>query len=141
MAWPRGEPGPRLSLAGPEGWLLETIVSALGDGITVQEASGRLVYANDRAAVSLGFAGAAGVLGASREEIRSRYELVDDYGRPIGQEDLPGRRALVEGGADQRLPPVPVSGGPERVSLVRATPVLGEDGTATACVNVFRDVT
>ena len=141
MAETLGEQGPRLDLAGPEGWLLETIVGALEDGITVQEASGRLVYANDRAAQTLGFADAAELLAASPEEIRSRYELIDDYGRPIGQEELPGRRALVEGVADQRLVRFRIRGGPERVSLVRASPILGEDGTATACVNVFRDVT
>src|SRR3954468_17436068 len=141
MAETLGEEGPRLDLAGPDGGLLETIVGALGDGITVQEASGRLVYANDQAAQTLGFADAGELLVASAEEIRSRYELIDDYGRPIDAEELPGRRALVHGVADQRLVRFRIRGGPERVSLVRATPILGEDGRATACVNVFRDVT
>ena len=40
MAETLGEQGPRLDLAGPEGWLLETIVGVLGDGITVQEGLG-----------------------------------------------------------------------------------------------------
>jgi PAS domain S-box-containing protein len=141
MAETLGEEGPRLTLAGPEAWLLETIVGALGDGITVQEASGRLVYANDHAAQTLGFADAGGLLAASPEEIRARYELIDDYGRPIGNEDLPGRRALLEGVADQRLVRFRIRGGPERVSLVRASPILGEDGITNGCVNVFRDVT
>ena len=70
MAETLGEQGPRLTLAGPEAWLLETIVGALGDGITVQEASGRLVYANDHAAETLGFADASELLAASQEEIR-----------------------------------------------------------------------
>src|SRR5690242_7251029 len=113
MAETLGEQGPRLELAGPEGWLLETIVGALGDGITVQEASGRLAYANDRAAQTLGFVDAADLLAASPEEIRSRYELIDDYGRPIGYEDLPGRRALVEGVVNQRLVRFRLRGGPE----------------------------
>src|SRR6476661_1969112 len=141
MAETLGDQGPRLDLAGPEGWLLETIVGALGDGITVQEASGRLVYANEQAAQTLGFADAAELLAASPEEIRSRYALIDDYGLPIDVEELPSRRALVHGVTDQRLVRFRIRGGPERVSLVRASPILGEDGAATACVNVFRDVT
>ena len=99
------------------------------------------MYANDHAAQTLGFADAAELLAASPEEVRSRYELIDDYGRPLDPEELPGRRALVDGVADQRLVRFRIRGGPERVSLVRASPILGEDGTATACVNVFRDVT
>src|SRR6476660_4608284 len=129
MAETLGEEGPRLTLAGPEGWLLETIVGALGDGITVQESSGRLVYANDQAAQTLGFADAGALLAAAPEEIRSSYELIDDYGRPIDPEELPGRRALVHGIAGQRLVRFRIRGGPERVSLVRASPILGEDGS------------
>src|SRR3954463_3078732 len=135
MAETLGEDGPRLALAGPEAWLLETIVGALGDGITVQDASGRPVSANDHAARTLGFPGASDLLAASREEVLSRYELRDDFGRPMGTEELPSRRALLEGLTDQRLVRFRVRGGPERVSLVRATPILA-DGASTGCVNV-----
>jgi PAS domain S-box-containing protein len=141
MAETLGEQGPRLSLAGPEGWLLETIVGALGDGITVQEASGRLLYANDYAAQTLGFASAAELLAAPIEEVRSRFELIDDHGLPIDLADLPGRRALATAEPDQQLVRFRMRGGPERVSLVRATPIIGDDGVPYAAINVFRDVT
>ena len=118
------------------------ILSQVADGITVQDTAGRLVYANDAAARLTGFATADELLAAPLEELLSRFELLDEDEGPLPLEQLPGRLAL------QGLEP------PERTigyriratgevawSVVRASPVRGEDGRLLFAINVFHDVT
>ena len=125
------------------GWdILEIITSSSPDGITIQDATGRLIYANDAAARMSGFASGQDMQRASSEEIMERFELLDEHGLPLPVGELPGRRAL--GG--ERDPEAVVrfrtrSGGNERWAMVRATPLLDTRGEVTHVVNVFVDTT
>src|SRR5688572_7096914 len=120
---------------------LAAIVGSVNDGITVQGADGRLIYANDVAARLTGFRTGAELAAAPLSAIMSRYELLDSAGRPMPPETLPGRRALAG-----EIPPETLvrfritETGEERWSLVHAKPVMDEDGAVTQVVNVFRDV-
>ncbi|MGE5691182.1 MAG: GAF domain-containing protein [Pseudomonadota bacterium] len=121
---------------------LDVVLRDVADGITVQGPDGRLQYANDAAARTLGFASADALLAASLEEVVATFELFDENRRPLDVADLPGRRALAgEVTAEQLLLYRVRATGEERWSLVRATPVHGEDGRVEAAINVIHDIT
>ena len=121
---------------------LEAIVGAIADGITAQDVTGRLVYANDAAAQLVGVDSAEELLALPLEELLARFELLDEQRRPLRLDELPGRVALRTGRSQERtvcyrLPET----GEERWSVVRATPVRDEAGAVTLAINTFHDVT
>ena len=128
---------------GAPGWdVLEIITSSSADGITIQDATGSLIYANDAAARMSGFASGQDMQRASTEEIVGRFEILDEDGRPLPIDKLPGRRAFT----GEREPEAVVrfrkrSGGGDRWALVRATPLFDQRGEVRHVVNVFVDIT
>lgn len=122
--------------------ILDTITSGSADGITIQDTSGALVYANDAAARMTGFTSGAELLEATPGGIVERFEIFDEDGAALPVDRLPGRRAL-----RGELEPEAVVrfrsrfDGAERWALVRATPVFGDGGKVQLVVNVFVDVT
>ena len=121
---------------------LTAVLRNVADGITVQAPDGRLVFANDSAARTLGFEGVDALLAAPLEELRAAFELFNEERQPLAFADLPGRLALAGVAWSERLVFYRVRAtGEERWSLLRATPILAEDGSVEAAVNVFHDVT
>jgi PAS domain S-box-containing protein len=121
---------------------LEIILQGVADGITAQDPTGRLVYANEAAAKIIGYPSVRALMEAPVPEVMRRYEVMDESGRPFPPEDLPGRRAL-------RGEPSPaallrfreIETGKERWSMVKATPIFDEQGRVLLAVNILRDVT
>src|SRR4029079_16594074 len=71
---------PRADAAGID---LATVLGGVSAGITVQDASGRLLYANQVAARMSGFETAEELVAAAREDLVGRYVLLDESGRPF----------------------------------------------------------
>ncbi len=123
--------------------VLDIITRSSADGITIQDATGGLTYANDAAARLCGFLTGQDMQRASPEEIRERFEILDEDGVPLPVEQLPGRQAL-----QGHLEPEAVvrfrkkrSGAEDRWALVRATPLFDRRGHVRNVVNVFVDIT
>lgn len=117
------------------------LLDAVAAGVTVQDSQGRLVYANRAAAALNGWDSPDQMLAASPAELLARFELMDEAGRPLPLDRLPGRRLL----AGEEPEPLIVgfrirATGEERWAVVRATPLGAEDGTRLA-VNTFHDLT
>ncbi len=114
----------------------------VGDGVTVQDPSGRLVYANAAAARGLGFASAAELLATPLPEVMTRFSVFTEDGSPFPLDQLPGRRAL-RGETEQavtvrfRI----LATGEERSSVIRSSPVTDDAGRVRFAVNVWRDAT
>ena len=72
--------------------------------MTAQTPGGGLIYANDAAVEMLGYESLETLLVAPLGEIAGRFEMLDDRGRPLPVERLPGRRALLGRGARARSP-------------------------------------
>ena len=119
---------------------LERILSALSEAVTVQDASGRIVYVNDAATQLLGAASATEVLTAKPGELASRFHITREDGTPVGVADLPGRRVLdgTEETASLLTRSVVRETGAERWLLTKAS--LLEDGEPFA-VNIIEDIT
>jgi len=121
---------------------LTIITRASADGITIQDAAGRLVYANDAAAHLSGYADAEAFLSAPPTEVLSRFELRAEDGSPFPLEALPGRRVLLGEPEAEALIRVRARGEHlETWRRVRSSPMLDASGRIVNVVNVFHDVT
>jgi PAS domain S-box-containing protein len=119
---------------------LEEVLRLAADPITVQDASGRLVFANEAAARQTGFRSASELLSTPPDAIMARYELLDENGRPMASESLPGRRALRGENEPASIVGFRLDGEPGiRWSIVQATPVTA-DGAVRYVINAFQDV-
>jgi serine phosphatase RsbU (regulator of sigma subunit)/PAS domain-containing protein len=120
---------------------LEAMLCGVADAVTAQAPDGRLLFANDAAVELLGFESSEALLACSPADILSRFEILDESGRPYPVEDLPGRRALAgEGGAEAIVCFRVRETGEERWSAVKATPVKDGAGVSMA-INVIEDIT
>jgi PAS domain S-box-containing protein len=121
---------------------LGAILRGVADGITAQDASGRIIYANETAARLTGFDSARDLVAAPLEAVMAGFELLDEEGHPFPLDRLPGRKALAgEEGAEEILCFRALATGEERWAIVKATPIYGERGTVRMAVNIFRDIT
>src|SRR3954452_20955672 len=126
----------------PLGDYLGLALDRLGDGITVQDPTGALVYANESGARLTGFDSVEELMSMPVAEVVGRFELFDEHNKPMPVGDLPGRRALRGEYPDEVLIQVRTPTSSEvRWSLVQALPVLDDAGEVLYAVNLFRDVT
>jgi signal transduction histidine kinase len=120
---------------------LEEVLRLAADPITVQDATGRLVYANEAAARQMGFATAGEMLAAPIDQLIGGYELLDEGGQPLPADSLPGRRALRGEAEPAAIVGFRLTGEADtRWSIVQAAPVLS-DGAVRYVINAFQDVT
>ena len=120
----------------------ESVLRAIADGVTVQDRSGRLVYANEAAARIIGFPSPEALLEATTDQILGRFELFAEDGSTLSPAALPGRLAL----AGRPAEPLTVrfrvrATGEEHWSIVKATPLPGADGSIEFAINTFHDIT
>ena len=121
---------------------LEIILGGVADGITVQDPTGRLIYANEAAARIVGYPSAGALVQAPLREVMQRFEVVDEQGNLFPFENLLGRRVLRgEEGAEEVVCFRVVATGEKRWSVVRATPVFDQEGEVRFAVNIFHDIT
>lgn len=121
---------------------ISVILGGIADGITAQNKYGQLIYANDAAAHTIGYANAEELIQTPVELITSKFELFDESGAPMNMSQMPGRLAL----RGEDSPPVTIrfkvlETGEEHWSIVRAQSVKNEAGEVVMAVNIFHDVT
>jgi PAS domain S-box-containing protein len=73
---------------------LDGILGSLGEAVTVHDERGKTVYANEAAAQLLGCKDVAEVLSAEPGQLAEHFTMLHEDGRPVGLEDLPGRRLM-----------------------------------------------
>ena len=119
---------------------LDLVLAAIPDGITVLDADGRIIYANDAAARASGFASAAEMLHASGDEIAQRFQMWGEDGQRLLPEDLPSSRAR-RGKRESKLLRYRSHDGQLNgwVSL-ESVPITDDRGRVRRVVNVTHDV-
>ena len=121
---------------------LEAVLRGAAEGITAQDPTGKVIYANEAAARLTGISSVQEVMASSPADLIARYELLDEEGHPFPLDRLPGRRALAgEEGAEEVLRFRILATGEERWTIVKAMPIFGEQGTVRMAVNILRDIT
>jgi PAS domain S-box-containing protein len=121
---------------------LEAILRGVADAVTAQAPDGKLLFANEAAAASLGFDSPKELMEAPVETIMGRFDVIDEHSEPFALEALPGRRALMgEEGAETVVRFRVRETGEERWSAVKATPIRDHDGNVIMAINVIEDIT
>jgi PAS domain S-box-containing protein len=122
---------------------LEAILVNLAEAITVVDEQGRTVFANQAAADLLGVDTPAELMSAAPGTLMPRYLVLDEQGRELDLESMPGRRLF----AGEHPEPLLVRNivratGEERWLNVRSSPVTEpETGRILYAVNVFENIT
>src|SRR5262249_52475066 len=73
---------------------LQVILEGVPDGVTVQDRSGKLLFANSSAARICGFKSARDLLAAPLEVMVWGFEIRDEQGKRVSVAQLPARRIL-----------------------------------------------
>ncbi len=121
---------------------LEIIFKNVADGITLQEPSGRLIYANDVAARLIGYPSVQALLDAPLEKAMENFEVMDESGQPFPASRLPGRLALAGQQTNETTLRFRIrSTGEERWSIVKAIPIFDDQGRVRFAINITRDIT
>ncbi len=122
--------------------LFRTVLEGVDLGITVQDATGALVYANAAGARITGFDSPAELLSAGAETVAGRFEMFGADGAKLSAHDLPSRAVLQGGTAPELLLQFQASGTRQRRwSITHSVPVRGPAGELTYVLNFFREVT
>jgi PAS domain S-box-containing protein len=122
---------------------LEAVLVNVAEAITLTDDGGRTVFANQAAADLLGTDTPEELTSAPPGTIMERFLVLDEAGRELRLENMPGRR-LFNG---ERPGPLLVRNivratGEERWLIVRSSPVLDpESGRVLYAVNVFENIT
>ena len=122
---------------------LEAILVNLAEAITVMDEHGQMVFANQAAADLLGSGTPAELMSAQPGTIMPRFQVLDEQGRELDLESMPGRRLF----AGEHPQPLLVRNivratGEERWLVVRSSPVIDPETQRIAyAVNVFENIT
>jgi len=122
---------------------LEAVLANLAEAVTVTDAHGRMAFANQAAADLLGDATPGELIDAAPGTIMERFLVLDEQGRELELDSMPGRRLL----RGERPEPLLVRNivratGEERWLNVRTSPVVDPDtGRILYAVNVFENIT
>jgi PAS domain S-box-containing protein len=125
------------------GGQLGRVLDGLAEAVTVTDATGRTVYANDAAVRLLRLSCVEEATSATPGELMNRFDVFDEHGAPVSLEQLPGSR--VRAG---ELDPEPMlvrnvvkATGEQRWLLNKTTAIRDTSGQVTGVVNVIEDVT
>jgi len=121
---------------------LTAALDTLAAAVTIQDAHGHLVYADEAAAAAFGYASGAELMRQRPQSIVDAYESYLEDGSPLRLEQLPGRQAL-EGRTPEPLlvRAIDRRTGDERWRMIKATGVQVREGEPRLAVNVIEDVT
>jgi PAS domain S-box-containing protein len=121
---------------------LEVMLDGVADAITVQSPDHRLIYANAAAARFFGLPRGRGIKTFSTEAYLAGFDVLDDTGKPLDVDRLPGRMALAG------LDPEPIitrsvdrATGQVRWSRLKSTGVRDPDGGVRLAINLVEDIT
>jgi PAS domain S-box-containing protein len=123
---------------------LEAVLVNVAEAITLIDDRGHMVFANQAAAELLGASTPAELMSASPGTIMPRFLVLDEHGRELDLESMPGRRLFTGEGAVEPLlvRNIVRATGEERWLIVRSSPVVDpESGRILYAVNVFENIT
>lgn len=122
--------------------VLDVLFRHAREAITVQDATGKLIYANDLAARLIGFRTGEELLKVPVTELVGKFEMVDQHGDVLPADRLPGRRVLMGEKVVEEIVGYRVPGSHRvRWSRVNASPIKSDAGATVMALNFFTDIT
>ena len=120
---------------------LGAILDGVADGVTAQDATGKMVYANEAALQLLGFPSVRAIQAVPIRYVLSRFEMFDEDGEPFSPDRLPGRQALMGQEPEDALVRFRRRDtGEERWAIIKATPIRDPNGRVVLAINIYEDV-
>ena len=120
----------------------EAIVGSLSDPVTIRDREERIAYANHAALEHLGFSSWEELRETPPASIMRDYLVHGEDGREISMADIPSVRILRGEEAQPLLiRTVHRESGRQRWNLLKAAPLLDEDGRTEATITIIEDVT
>lgn len=121
---------------------LDIIFQGVADGITVQNKSGRIIYANQAAAQSMGYDSPQQLISTPSSTYIKRYRLTDEQGKPFSWQHLPGQRAL----KGELKPEATIfyfdrDTQESRWVNIKARPIFDSKGKVQLTINLIHDIT
>lgn len=124
------------------GFDISDIFNNISDGITIQNQTGLVLFANDAAARLCGLPSGKAFLTTPGKEIINKYRLLDEYGKELPVQELPGRKIFSgEKEAERVVCFKIIKTGSIRWSKVHARAIKNEKGEVIAAINLFHDIT
>jgi PAS domain S-box-containing protein len=122
---------------------LAAILVSLAEAITLTDAEGCIVFANQAAADLLGAASPDKLIGSEQAALMARYFVRDEHGAELTAEQLPHRRMFAgEDPEPMLLHAIERTSGEERWLMARPAPVLDHESERLLfSVNVYEDIT
>lgn len=121
---------------------LQAILQSVADGVMVQNAQGKILYANEAAASMCGFPSVEVLLATPISEVLQRFTLLNQAGEPLPLDQLPSRRALRgEAAPEAVIRMAGQAGEQERWTIVRARAVPDVAGSPQFAVSAFQEIT
>ncbi len=122
--------------------VLDVMFKHASDAVTVQDINGRLVYANERAALLVGFDSAEEMLTTPVTEMFERFDMIDREGNPFPLDALPGRRVIAGEPVTEEIVGYRRRGDRSiRWSRVKASPIKNDAREIVLVINFFTDIT
>ncbi|HVB24870.1 MAG TPA: PAS domain S-box protein [Ktedonobacteraceae bacterium] len=121
---------------------LEAILTNTGDGILVQDVTGKLIYVNQTAASRLGFATIDDMLAAEPYSFLEWFDITDEEGQPFRPSHFPGRRAIMgEDNPQVTIRYVHKSTQKAQWNLIKSTLLRERNRTPLLIITVMQDIT
>ncbi len=122
---------------------LGVVLGSLDEAVTVMNAAGRTLYANDAAIALLGFQDATELYAVQPGELMELFDVYDESRGRLDLADLPSSHVLATGAVAEPMlvRTVVRATGEERWLLHKASPISDDQGDLLRVVNVIEDVT
>jgi PAS domain S-box-containing protein len=120
---------------------LDTVMSMINEAITVHDASGDLVYANEAAARLLGFTSAREIVEAPEGELLGRLEVWGEDGTSLDRDGIAQRLQTGRLPRREQVRLTLKASGEERWAVVSSEAINGPDGRLLYAVTTIEDVT
>lgn len=121
---------------------LEAILKTIDDGIILQDASGKILYANQAIALLNGYQSVEELLQAPALFYERQYAVTDELGEPFPPARFPGRRVIAgESPVQVTVRLREPESAHVRWLLITSTAVLDGTGRPWAALSVLHDVT
>ncbi len=121
---------------------LEAILQGIADGIMVIDTTGQLLYINEAAVRTAGYASAQAMLKITPADFQRKFEIMRENGQPFPLAQLPHQLAL-EGAQNpvEILRTRNAETGQEQWLVVKAKPIFDEQGRVKFAVTITHDIT
>jgi PAS domain S-box-containing protein len=121
---------------------LRVILENVADGIMVQDPDRKIVYVNPAASRMMGYSSEQEILNIRNDQVITRFEIIDEDGKPLPASELPARYASQGRETAERVIGWRFLGSAEeRWSVATARPVRDEHGQVQLAISIFRDIT